>query len=148
VEEERACCRLPEEAKAGGFWQRLKSFFGLGTKPESPSDPQALRGRGEELRKRLQDGVAADGPARLAALRATSNDLTALVRDLLAAGEQSDLVMRLAALVADLPKLLQKSPPADDEVTHTWEGIVAALRAWLGLPPADDVGGGREGFWK
>src|SRR5205823_3095330 len=102
------------------------------------------------LRKRLEDGVADDGTARLAALRAASDDLIALVRALLAAGAQTDPVMRLAAFVADLPELLGATPPGPERTHQTWQGIVTALRDWLGVPAADSAssGGRREGFWK
>jgi Ca-activated chloride channel family protein len=132
----------------GGLWQRIKNFFGVSdTSPAPPPDLQALRTRGEAIRVRLEDVVAGDDAARLAALRATANDLTALVRDLLAAGDRSDPVSQLAALVVALPALLQAAAPPAGKVQQSWQNIVAALREWLGLPAAG-AAGSREGFWK
>jgi Ca-activated chloride channel family protein len=135
-------------ATGGGLWQRIKDFFGAGQpKQGAPPDLQALRTRGEELRARLEDGVADDDAAHLAALRAASDDLIALVRDLLAAGEQSGPVRQLATLVAGLPELFRAAAPPATEVKQAWQNIVAALRLWLGLPAAGSPGP-REGFWK
>ena len=142
--------KMPRRKGEGaGLWQRIKNYFAGCPKQVPQPDLQAMRGRGEDLRKRLEDGIADDGPARLAALRATSSDLTALVRDLLAAGEEPDCVKQLAALVAELPALLGASPLDPHRMNRAWQGIVAALRDWLGLPPGSaSAGARREGFWK
>jgi Ca-activated chloride channel family protein len=147
----RKRARRERQEDQGGLWQRLKAFFGFSeTKLPAPPDLQVLRTRGEELRKRLEDGMPDDASARLAALCAAMPELKALLLGLLAMPDQNAPVIRMTPLFASLRELLEAKAPDADRVNQTWQGIVAALRDWLGMPPAQAPAQAekREAFWK
>jgi hypothetical protein len=103
--------------------------------------PAELRARADSLRLRLEAG---GDPA---VLKAMLPELRGLVRDLLEAGQSAGPLTSLVQHVRDLDQRLDAAAPAADQVRAAYQGVVGALREWLGVKEEPPASGGRA-FWK
>jgi Ca-activated chloride channel family protein len=138
--------KMPKDAEAGGLLAPLLRLFRRRGKGKAPAfDHAPFRPRVEDLLRRLQAGAAAP----LDLLRALLDELEALFKDLVAAGDRDPAVGRLGQAVVDARALLGQARPDEARAAALCQVAVDALTDWLNLPPPPtSAEGRREGFWK
>jgi Ca-activated chloride channel family protein len=140
--------RRPRSASTGeqeGLLSRLLGLFRRKGKPASLLARAPYRSRAETLLQRLQDAT----PARLDLLRGVLDDLEALFKDLVSAGDRDPSVEELGQVVVRARELLEAAQPSEAAAAPLCQQAVDALTIWLNLtPPADPSAERREGFWK
>jgi hypothetical protein len=130
-----------------GLIGRLLDLFGRDRTDEpAPSDRAAFRPRAEDLLRRLQ-AAPPDAPGRLALLRTLVDELEALFKDLVSAGDHELAVARLGRVLVEARTLLKAARAEEADVNALWGQLGSALQGWLALT---DPGGAaqREPFWK
>jgi Ca-activated chloride channel family protein len=142
----------PPAARGGsGVLRGLLGVFGRKSKKGKQAAPAidrtAFRQRAADLLREMEAAAGAAPADLLAALRARSDRLEALSRDLVAAGDRHPSVVRLIEVLVALQAL--PTAPGDAVVRDLWSRTEAALREWLALVPQPPASSGRrEGFWK